>query len=214
MRTDITTIDSSGSGIQLALNRIEGLADVEQLSKKDRLHLRLLAEETFGMVTAIVGNFSAKFWAEGENRNFRIILQADADVDETEKAQLLSVSSTGMNIAGRGVMEKIWNLYRMFIGSGGQAPAMKEIRGMTSGKDEVSYGELGAVRVEDGKGGENYAWSLKQYRTNVKNAMDKDTVLQGAWDELGKSIVANIASDIQVGVSDDQVKMVIYLIAA
>ena len=63
MRTDITTIDSNGNGVQLALNRIEGLADVGMLARKDRLHLRLLAEETFSMVTAIVGEFSAKFWA-------------------------------------------------------------------------------------------------------------------------------------------------------
>ena len=97
MRTDITTIDSNGNGVQLALNRIEGLADVGMLVKKDRLHLRLLAEETFSMVTAIVGEFSAKFWAESGEDEYRIILQADADITEQEEAQLLSVSSSGEN---------------------------------------------------------------------------------------------------------------------
>ena len=101
MRTDITTIDSNGNGVQLALNRIEGLADVGMLARKDRLHLRLLAEETFSMVTAIVGEFSAKFWAESGEDEYRIILQADADITEQEEAQLLSVSSSGRTLPAK-----------------------------------------------------------------------------------------------------------------
>ena len=98
MRTDITTIDSNGNGVQLALNRTEGLADVHMLTKKDRLHLRLLAEETFSMVTAIVGDFSAKYWAEGEEGEYRIILQADADITEEEQSPVTETAVTQTDI--------------------------------------------------------------------------------------------------------------------
>ena len=210
MRTDITTIDSNGNGVQLALNRTEGLADVHMLTKKDRLHLRLLAEETFSMVTAIVGDFSAKYWAEGEEGEYRIILQADADITEEEKKQLLSISSSGENTAGKGIMAKIWELYSAALKKNRKAAVMEAARGMTYSEAELLYGKLGTIRF-DGEDGEEYAWSLKQYKSNVEKLMKEDNSVKGEWDELEKSIVANIASDVQVGVTEDYVKMVIYL---
>ena len=210
MRTDITTIDSNGNGVQLALNRTEGLADVHMLTKKDRLHLRLLAEETFSMVTAIVGDFSAKYWAEGEEGEYRIILQADADITEKEEKQLLSVSSSGENTAGKGIMAKIWDLYSAALKKNRKAAVMEAARGMTYSEAELLYGKLGTIRF-DGEDGEEYAWSLKQYKSNVAKLMKEDDSVKGEWDELEKSIVANIASDVQVGVTEDHVKMIIYL---
>ena len=210
MRTDITTIDSNGNGVQLALNRTEGLADVHMLTKKDRLHLRLLAEETFSMVTAIVGDFSAKYWAEGEEGEYRIILQADADITEEEEKQLLSISSSGENTAGKGIMAKIWELYSAALKKNRKAAVMEAARGMTYSEAELLYGKLGTIRF-DGEDGEEYAWSLKQYKANVAKLMKEDDSIKGEWDELEKSIVANIASDVQVGVTEDHVKMVIYL---
>lgn len=210
MRTDITTIDSNGNGVQLALNRTEGLADVHMLTKKDRLHLRLLAEETFSMVTAIVGDFSAKYWAEGEEGEYRIILQADADITEEEEKQLLSISSSGENTAGKGIMAKIWELYSAALKKNRKAAVMEAARGMTYSEAELLYGKLGTIRF-DGEDGEEYAWSLKQYKSNVEKLMKEDNSVKGEWDELEKSIVANIASDVQVGVTEDYVKMVIYL---
>ena len=210
MRTDITTIDSNGNGVQLALNRTEGLADVHMLTKKDRLHLRLLAEEIFSMVTAIVGDFSAKYWAEGEEGEYRIILQADADITEEEEKKLLSVSSSGENTAGKGIMAKIWELYSAALKKNRKAAVMEAARGMTYSEAELLYGKLGTIRF-DGEDGEEYAWSLKQYKSNVAKLMKEDDSVKGEWDELEKSIVANIASDVQVGVTEDHVKMVIYL---
>ena len=210
MRTDITTIDSNGNGVQLALNRTEGLADVHMLTKKDRLHLRLLAEETFSMVTAIVGDFAAKYWAEGEEGEYRIILQADADITEEEEKQLLSISSSGENTAGKGIMAKIWELYSAALKKNRKAAVMEAARGMTYSEAELLYGKLGTIRF-DGEDGEEYAWSLKQYKSNVAKLMKENDSVKGEWDELEKSIGANIASDVQVGVTEDHVKMVIYL---
>ena len=210
MRTDITTIDSNGNGVQLALNRIEGLADVGMLARKDRLHLRLLAEETFSMVTAIIGEFSAKFWAESGEDEYRIILQGDADITEEEEAQLLSVSSSGENTASKGIMARIWKHYKAALKENRKAAVMEAARGMTYSEAELLYGKLGTIRF-DGEDGEEYAWSLKQYKSNVQKLLKEDDSAKGRWDELEKSIVANIASDVRGGVTEDHVKMVIYL---
>ena len=91
-----------------------------------------------------------------------------------------------------------------------KAAVMEAARGMTYREAELLYGKLGTIRF-DGEDGEEYAWSLKQYKSNVAKLMKEDDSVKGEWDELEKSIVANIASDVQVGVTEDHVKMVIYL---
>ena len=209
MRTDITTIDSNGNGVQLALNRTEGLADVHMLTKKDRLHLRLLAEEIFSMVTAIVGDFSAKYWAEGEEGEYRIILQADADITEEEEEQLLSISTSGENTASRGIMARIWKHYKAALKENRKAAVMEAARGMTYGEAEILYGKLGTIRFDGENGEEEYAWSLKQYKSNVQKLLKEDDSAKGRWDELEKSIVARLADDIIVGVKGDRIDLII-----
>ena len=78
MKTDVITLDNKGDYLQVALDRIEGLAKAAPLSGKDSLYLRLMAEELFGIVRADAGDFTAKFWAENNDNDFRVVLEADA----------------------------------------------------------------------------------------------------------------------------------------
>ena len=50
-------------------------------------------------------------------------------------------------------------------------------------------------------------WSLEGFRSSLDDVMDSDEASKEAWDELEKSIVANIASDVIVGVKGDRVDM-------
>ena len=54
-----------------------------------------------------------------------------------------------------------------------------------------------------------YQWSLAKYRAGIDAAKDSDKNAEEAWDELEKSIVANIADDVRVGVKGDAVELVI-----
>ena len=127
-----------------------------------------------------------------------------------EEAQLLSVSSSGENTADKGIMARIWKHYKAALKENRKAAVMEAARGMTYSEAELLYGKLGTIRF-DGEDGEEYAWSLKQYKSNVQKLLKEDDSAKGRWDELEKSIVANIASDVRVGVTEDHVKMVIYL---
>ena len=107
-------------------------------------------------------------------------------------------------------MARIWKHYKAALKENRKAAVMEAARGMTYSEAELLYGKLGTIRFE-GEDGEEYAWSLKQYKTNVQKLLKEDDSAKGRWDELEKSIVANIASDVRVGVTEDHVKMVIYL---
>ena len=125
---------------------------------------------------------------------------ADSPMNYEKKQELIEVSTTKSNDASVGIMGKIKDfiedsLYNM---KDGASLAMGDSHFMTMG---------GVAMATD-----TYTWSLEKYRRDLKKA-DSQTESEedeyGDLDELEKSIVANIASDVQVGVAGDKVKLVI-----
>lgn len=216
-------IDNSGKGMDEALNAAEQFAVSLNLGRKDQFHLRLLAEETLGMARAIVGEFNALFWLEvdgerahpcaavgtrascpSENgRTVKLHLEAKADVDYTQRQELLSVSTEGRNIAPRGIMEKVRELFEAGLHGMDKALMMQA----EYGGPALNYGLLGAMDME--MPGDMYYWSMQKYKDSISSSKEKDEAGAEAWDELEKSIVANIADEVQVGVTKDLVELII-----
>lgn len=190
MKTDTISTYSKGDFLQISLDRIEGLANTQNLSQKDALYLRLLGEELFEIVKGSTGDFSAKFWAENVGNDYVIVLEADAvDLSEDAKKELISISSSGENSNVFGVMDRIRSLFGV-LAVGVDSSAMP---GVTS----FGYGYNNT--------GEDLSWSLKKYKKAVT-----EHNLDPAIEEISKSVVANVADDIVVGVKDKKVKIEIY----
>lgn len=190
MKTDTISTYSKGDFLQISLDRIEGLANTQNLSQKDALYLRLLAEELFEIVKGSTGDFSAKFWAENVGNDYVIVLEADAvDLTEDAKKELISISSTGENSNVFGVMDRIRSLFGILA----VGVDSSTLPGVTS----FGYGYNNT--------GEDLSWSLKKYKKAVT-----ENNLDPAIEEISKSVVANVADDIVVGVKDKKVKIEIY----
>ena len=76
MKTDIVKVKSNGEGREKALDEASKFASYVGLDEKSALVMRLLSEETLGMVTAIAGDFFAEFWLESEDGVCSIHLDA------------------------------------------------------------------------------------------------------------------------------------------
>ncbi len=74
----------------------------------------------------------------------------------------------------------------------------------TANPGMFSYGALGAV--DDGMSEAVYAWSMQKYKQGVEAEKNNEP---DAWDELEKSIIANIADDVSVGVLRDKVTLTV-----
>ena len=62
---------------------------------------------------------------------------------------------------------------------------------------------LGALGNPSSQG--SSMWSLSEYKERVQEGEDT----AGNWDELERSIIANIADDISVGILGDRVEMIV-----
>ena len=206
MQTEKIKVNSKGKGLAKVLNETERFASEQGYEKKYALHLRLLAEESLNMLRSLTGSFQGEFWIESQKDRCIMTIQAKAPA---KKRELMALSKSGENIMEKGVFNKIRAVFESFAYNVERSENWELIKeGMnlmpydeTLANDPLYFGSSGISQSQ--------VWSLMKYKENVKHEADSNPVARKAWDELEKSIVANIASDVQVGVAGDKVKLVI-----
>ena len=193
-------ISNTGSGMEHALTIAEQTAGFMNISAKDRLRLRLLAEEMFSMVRTVAGNFSAHFWLEAEEKSCTLHLEAKSDLDYSQQKELISVSTTGKNSAKLGIMDKIRGMIEAGIYGIEESFAIQA----EYGTGMMPYGAIGVP--DDGMTDALYAWSMEKYKHDIEEKRDDDP---DSYDELEKSIIANVADDVKVGINKDRIEIII-----
>ena len=196
MRSDIIHISSEGAGIAEALKQTESVAVYKSLSKKDSIRLLLLTEEMTGMMQALTGEHSADFWIEADGDTFCLHLKTETRMNKELRKKLLSASTSGANAAAKGVMGKIKDVFSRILEPVEASIPAEYIAGFES---EILPTSEAAVIARNMAA----VWSFNRYKASVESS--------GAqWDELEQSIVANIADEIEIGIADNAVEMVIY----
>ena len=193
MKTDIIAVTNQGGGIETALQQAELVAAYKQLNTNAAMQLRLLTEETMGMMRAIAGTANGSFWIEDEDDCFAIHLVVETVMDSVKREQLLAASTSGKNEASRGLMGKIRDLFDR-IGENGEMPLFDSP--IMLGTSAEMYG--------------SYSWSLDKYREALVEYREKrGDAAEEAWDELEKSVVANVADEIKVSLRGNKAEMII-----
>lgn len=204
MKTNEVLIDNQGSGMDEALREVEKFAVYHELSHKDALRLRLLAEEMMGMVRSVAGDFQACFWAEGQGRICRLCLNADLIMDAERRRELLAMAKSGKNSRARTFMGKIRDLLETCMCSYEEAEQEELAAGIV-----MPFGEMGAMDLMAfNTGFTGNVWSMQKMRDEAEKA-DGEPEAEAVKDELEKSIVAKLADDIRVGISGDKAEVVI-----
>lgn len=172
--------------IKEALSQLD---TIEDLGFKERGCLHLLTEEMFSMCNNLLGVYSLDFEIKQDGRLYTLTGITETQVDETVREQLLSVSSSGKNAANKGVKGILGAVLEMF--STERAPefySTSPLYGMHDPNNCFNY----------------YTWTLSRYIAEVEaNKADSN------WDELEKSIIANFADDVSIGVRSHRLEMTI-----
>jgi len=204
MVSDKFMVNSDAGRMAAAQFAADNYAWHASLDKRDKLRLNLLVEETLGMVKAMVDDFYGQLWFSGDDSACEIHLEATANMDSGRKQELLSVSSSGRNASAKGFMGMLGDVISGALHNIGRAV-------------DTAYGESamsGNIIAPAGVGNPNLydltpVWTLNQYRSNVEKGRIESDVLEQAKQDLEKSIVANLADDIVVGVKGDRIELVI-----
>ena len=214
MKSDVTTVLSTGEGRMEAVEQTAASAAYRGLNKKNTLQLRLLAEELLGMLEQITGNLSAEFWVESRGGSFELHLTAARSITSEMRKELLNVSSSGKNSANVGIMGKLKGVFEQAIldSSNNARPVSYSayyMQGLLysanpANIDPIALGLSAAAKAETAD------WSMRQYKHTVAQEKGHDAAARDAWDELEKSIIANLADEITVSIRGSNVEMVAY----
>ena len=195
MKSDICTLSANDrESLKKVFSETEKTAVYAALDKKQSGRLRLLAEELVEMLPSLLAFTAGEFWIDCNGKNFALhtTLTPNDSLTSEKRDELLKVSSSGKNAAATGIMAKI-RLAATFMlidyeKNAAEMPATTDF-------------------YHDGMGVNPYfpisSWSLENYRAKAKSEQGEK------WDELEKSIIANIADDVLVGVEGKKVEIIV-----
>ncbi len=174
------------------------------VSERDELRIKLLFEETISMLKMLSADFKADIWFERQGKEFQIKAEAYAQMNAPLKKELIDISSDKSNKAIKGIMSKIGDVIENGLLHYSEVMKVsQEYGGITAEPGLMGiYG--GIDGIEPG-----VMWTLSDYRTSIDEGKPEDDGYSDAVDELEKSIIANIAKDVLVGVKGNKIDMTI-----
>ena len=214
MKTDKITVTNAGQGMAEAVDQAAAAAAYRGLAGKEKVHLRLLAEEMLGMLRQIAGETEAVFWVESEEKRFQLHLVAHPIITGEMRRELLSVSSSGKNAAAVGVMGKLRDIIeRAFYDAAGGAELSSYsayyMQGLIFPTEPDAMDPM-AFALNASLNAKIANWSMRKYKVTVEQEKSENADAQEEWDELEKSIVANIADEVTVAIRGGEVEMIVY----
>ena len=193
MISNICKIEKGTKDLEAILKESESVALYNGFTQKQTLQLRLLCEELDGMLPNIIDDFDGDFWIEYDEGTVKVNATVEIPrLNITKKEELISVAKNKKNAAAVGIVGRIRNTLENFFLS-------EQCADEYIPSPELAYYNAGYTEGVD----YYYLWTLNQYKDTVSE--EKET----EWDELEKSIIANLADDVIVGVKGKKVSIVI-----
>ena len=187
MKSDVIKISKDNDNLNKVLLEMQKTAEYANLNAKQTIRTRLIAEEFVGMLKELSQDFDGDFWIEHENLSFTFVAQLYINemMDMQTKRGFINISSDKKNAAAKGIMGKIRDIVENML---------YPEHAMYSASF-IAYQLETAVLLND-------QWTLNRYKDAQRNNAEP-------WDELEKSIIANLADDVIVSVKGNKVEIAI-----
>ena len=204
MQSEKISVQNNDNSIEAALSVADDFINELKTGQKYSMRLRLLVEETLGMVRAMVGDFSADFWMESNEKVTKVRLDVVTYMNSEKKSDLLSMSTSGVNVSAKGFMGMISDIIENGLLNYDSVMSMHN----SVNQANINYSSMGMGMISDVVDNA-YMWSLQNYRDNLNNVSEDVDGKSEAWDQLERSIVAKIADDVIVGVKSDNATLTV-----
>ena len=187
MKSTIIKISNDKDNLNKVFLETQKTAKYAELDAKQTIRTRLIAEEFIGMLKELSQDFDGEFWIENNDLSFEFIAQLliNENMDKQTKRKFIDVSTSKKNAAANSIMGKIRDVVENMLYP----------ENAVYSSSFISYQLETAVLLND-------QWTLTRYKDAQR---DKEE----PWDELEKSIIANLADDVIVSVKGNKVEIVI-----
>ena len=198
MKSDIFKFERAVTDIDSISDLVSKIAVYNGLDDKQELRLNLLCEELLEMLPNLLVYGHGEFWIENDDSLYELhaVVEADELLSGESMDAILAVSKSGRNAAAVGIMGRIRIAAEMMLARYAQSVGTSGAPSADNRDDLLEKGQFA-----DPIGYTN-EWSLEKYRAQVTKESDD-------WDELEKSIIANMADDVTVGIMGGRVEITV-----
>ena len=201
MKSEVIVIGTNQDYTEKALTLTEEFA--AGLPKKGQMRLHLLAEEMMNLFRSITGEMEAEYWIENNDDKFALHLDTETLMYAKKRNELMELSSKKENAAAKGVIGKIREAFELALLPEDERDAMASHHAMLGFADPTSFSAAS---------GDTDFWKMSDYISGVQNSKDMEFA-QEAKDELEKSIIANLAKEVTIGIRGGKVSMTVEWVA-
>ena len=200
MKTDIYKFEKAVTDFDSISEAAAKISAYNGLDKKQELRLTLLCEELVELLPNLLIFGNGEFWIENNGSSYEIhaVVEADDLLTVEDRKEILSVSRSGKNAAATGIINKIRIAAETMLAAYAEAADASVVNSTVPGIDYSFY----IQGMYDNPFEYTSEWSLDKYRTEVKKGSDD-------WDELEKSVIANLADDVTVGIIKGKVEIIV-----
>lgn len=196
MKSESIVISTNEGNIDKVLEVVEAFS--KDLDHKAALRIRLLAEETMNLIRSITGEMDAEFFLEREDDQVRLHLNTNTIMFAAKRKELMEISTSKENAAAKGFMGKLREVFELALLPKDERSARESRIGMMGLVDPTALSTTSAE-----------TWKMSNYKSSV-DGMDQNTEFaQEARNELERSILGNIAKEVEISIIGDDVKMTI-----
>ena len=198
MKTDVYKFERAVSDLDGITEIAARAASYSGLDEEQELKLMLLCEELIEMLPNLLIYGKGEFWIETNDKSFDIhsVVEADDLLTGADRKEIMKVSKSGKNAAAKGIMNKIKIAAEMMLANYALSNGVSgDVEYDQAPLEFYDYGLTDPFAQQD-------MWSLTAYKKKVKTNTED-------WDELERSIIANLADDVTVGILGGKVNITV-----
>lgn len=192
---------STGDDTTQVLAEAMEFGRILNLSSTNLLKIRLLTEETMSILRTLTGEINLDITFIEKDGTVMLNVETDTFMDATKRADLLSLSQSGVNSSAKGILGRIRDAFEMAFA----IPAGVDVSNYTN--PAMMMGVM--IENQPEQVMDTLYWSLAAYKDNVEQEEEKADLNPDGWDLLEKSIISSIADDVQIGIRGDHVVMAV-----
>lgn len=193
MVTNQCVLNGNDEDLKKVLEEVELAANYNQLAHKPSIQLRLLAEEMIGIEKGILGFVRGEFYMENEGNVYKLYLEAQLNLEASEREAFVNVSSSKSNEAYKGFKGKLLKVIDSMTGANAAADG---------GMSPLASGYMENEVITGFQSNSLDLWQLTRYEEESKDNRE-------IWDEMEKSIVARLADEILIGFREGKLTMTV-----
>lgn len=193
MVTNKCVLNGNDEDLKKVLKEVELAADYNQLAHKPSIQLRLLAEEMIGIEKGILGFVRGEFYMENEGNEYKLYLEAQLNLEASEREAFVKVSSSKSNEAYKGFKGKLLKVIDSMTGANAAADG---------GMSPLASGYMENEVITGFQSNSLDLWQLTRYEEESKDNRE-------IWDEMEKSIVARLADEILISFREGKLTMTV-----